>query len=126
MSRSAAVSRQATAALRMFCTGSSPGAAAATDACASQLLAATPPTTPPAPSRLRTVRRPSSIDPPTLHCDDRELSHGGTSRTRVQDVWPVAVRPCRQRGWTRVAEDAGFEPARALTQHAFQACAIGL
>jgi len=25
-----------------------------------------------------------------------------------------------------VAEDAGFEPARALTQHAFQACAIGL
>src|SRR5947199_2850473 len=68
MSRSAAVSRQATAALRMFCTGSSPGAAAATDACASQLLTATPPTTPPAPSRLRTVRRPSSIDPPTLHC----------------------------------------------------------
>jgi hypothetical protein len=29
--------------------------------------------------------------------------------------------------WTRaeLAEDAGFEPARALTQHAFQACAIG-
>ena len=25
-----------------------------------------------------------------------------------------------------VAEDAGFEPARACTQHAFQACAIGL
>ena len=25
-----------------------------------------------------------------------------------------------------VAEDTGFEPVRALTQHAFQACAIGL
>ena len=25
----------------------------------------------------------------------------------------------------RGAEDAGFEPARACTQHAFQACALG-
>ena len=30
------------------------------------------------------------------------------------------------RGCFQLAEDAGFEPARACTQHAFQACAIGL
>src|SRR3954467_14032576 len=27
--------------------------------------------------------------------------------------------------WFRVAEDRGFEPLRAFTQHAFQACALG-
>jgi len=27
--------------------------------------------------------------------------------------------------WSRVAEDAGFEPARGCPQHAFQACALG-
>ena len=33
--------------------------------------------------------------------------------------------PARTAGAVRVAEDRGFEPLRALTQHAFQACAIG-
>lgn len=32
-------------------------------------------------------------------------------------------RPPPQRG--PIAENGGFEPPRALTQHAFQACAIG-
>ena len=27
--------------------------------------------------------------------------------------------------WQMLAEDGGFEPPRACTQHAFQACAIG-
>ena len=29
------------------------------------------------------------------------------------------------RGSSKSAEDGGFEPPRAFTQHAFQACAIG-
>ena len=41
---------------------------------------------------------------------------------------PSAHRSCitnQAYALVRGAEDAGFEPARACTQHAFQACALG-
>jgi hypothetical protein len=51
----------------------------------------------------------------------RILGHGadaaGTARA-PPDRWSVGALVC-------LAEDRGFEPLRAFTQHAFQACAIG-
>ena len=45
------------------------------------------------------------------------------------DPEPVQVGPestfSLVSGWFSVAEDRGFEPLRAFTQHAFQACALG-
>ena len=49
----------------------------------------------------------------------------------VGDLWGILRRAATKTPETsgstgsNVAEDGGFEPPRAFTQHAFQACAIG-
>ena len=48
-------------------------------------------------------------------------TRGGRRSGGVQATKPRNLK--RSRG--PVAEDGGFEPPRACTQHAFQACAIG-
>ena len=59
----------------------------------------------------RTPCRPGAVGgPPEQPVSNRAASRG-RRLPRSAQVW--------------LAEDGGFEPPRALTQHAFQACAIG-
>jgi hypothetical protein len=56
-----------------------------------------------------------SIRSPVVHFEADPI------RVRKWDALPGP----RENGGDLRAEDAGFEPARVLPQHAFQACAIG-
>ena len=50
--------------------------------------------------------------------------HGGAVIVVMIVVMPIS-KGLESLQFRHFAEDAGFEPARAFTQHAFQACAIG-
>ena len=68
----------------------------------------------PVPGRLKTVRR---IGSPVTHRPEDHHASLGAPGARGLGVRSVALR--------LLAEDRGFEPLRAFTQHAFQACALG-
>lgn len=55
----------------------------------------------------------------------RELPGLRTARLGPTATSPEDAKRPRSRGPGPDAENGGFEPPRALTQHAFQACAIG-
>ncbi len=66
-----------------------------------------------------TVSRSGYIAPRMGRGADEEVREEAPGTTRAPaDRWSVGALVC-------LAEDRGFEPLRAFTQHAFQACAIG-
>ena len=69
------------------------------------------------------LRLPSRVSPPTVSgAGEQAGPTAGSDHSMPEGCYCSPIRG----GGCGVAEDAGFEPARACTQHAFQACAIGL